>query len=239
MRLLSRRKGRPEPPEAESLAGYREYDTGSENRRLRWTAYTLAFAVSMLCLAVVALSLALYGLMPLKTVKPMLLTVSDRSDQVVHVEPFSQGTHGFRLLTEKLVRDYVRTAHTIVPDGSAMRELWGRRLFRFSSPAVFTRLRELFEAPAQAMVDDGLSRGVEILGDPRLIEQSGGRLYWQVSFETIDTRVTEELDRQSWVASLIVEFLPQQVTFEDRYINPIGFQVTGYTVARADSGDDG
>ena len=150
MRLFSRSKGRSqEPPAAEGLAGYREFDTGSENRRLRWTAHTLAFAVGVLALAVVALSLALYGLMPLKTVKPMLLTVSDRSDQVVHVEPFTQGTHGFRLLTEKLVRDYVRDG----PHDRPGRERHARTLGPAPVPLLLAdRVRapaRAFEAPAQ------------------------------------------------------------------------------------------
>lgn len=237
MRLLARKK---KPADVlggaateDGLEGFADWDTQSENRRLQWVARCLAFAFVVQCLALAAMALAVYGLLPLKTVEPMLLIQKPRADQIVEVHPFRQGTHGFRLLTEFLVRDFVETAHTIVPDMATMQELWGRKLYRLSSPAVFGLLRDTFEEPAQELIDEGRSRGVEIHGDPRLLEEVQGVLYWQVSFDTVDTVLTEEIDRQRWIASLVVEFQPLEVAFEDRYVNPLGFQVVGYTVARA------
>ena len=231
MRFFSRRKEQG----ADRLEGFANYATQSENRRLLWTARLLAVVVVVEALAALSMALALYGLTPLKTVEPMLLTLAPREDQIVHVEPYRRdGSAGFRLLTEFLVRDFVKTAHTIVPNLATMRELWGRKLFRLAAPDVFALLRESYAVPAQELVEEGRSRGVEFRGDPRLIERNRGVLYWQIAFDTVDTVLTQEVDRQSWIASIVVEFLPLKVSYEDRYINPLGFQVVGYTVARND-----
>ena len=222
-----------EQPAGENVDVLARYDTHSENRRLLWVLRTVAVVAVFLGMVVLAQGLAIFALLPLKETVPVLLVTSDKDDQIVRVAPFERGTPGFALMSEFLVRQYVEIAHTVVPSHEAMRERWGRHMHSLSSDAVFRDMQRNFAEPSQRLVDAGHARGVEIHGDPRLFDRQGAALFYQVSFDTIDTHGTQELARLGWVATLRVEYLPRQFSAADRYINPLGFVVTAYTVARA------
>lgn len=56
--------------------------------------------------------------------------------------------------------------------------------------------------------------------------------YWQVEFVTQDFAGGVKLvAEKKWVASLTVGYAPREVSWEDRYMNPLGFIVTDYSVA--------
>lgn len=56
---------------------------------------------------------------------------------------------------------------------------------------------------------------------------------YQVEYETIDkTEGSEEEDKiKEWVATMSYTFNNQLVSYEDKHINPLGLQITEYTVA--------
>jgi type IV secretory pathway component VirB8 len=56
--------------------------------------------------------------------------------------------------------------------------------------------------------------------------------YWQVEFVTQDfTGGVKLVAEKQWVASLTIGYVPREVSWEDRYMNPLGFIVTDYSVA--------
>lgn len=200
-----------------------------EGRRYLWIAR--AFAIGMflsLCLNVV-LGVAIGALSPLIRVEPMLVTFKDRSEQIVKIEPFERGTTGFELMTEALVRDYVLSRHEIVLDEAEMRRRWGGRgmVSHRSSPEEYAR----FVAEAAPKYDENRQmRMVRTVAVRRVSKIAEG--YWQVEFVTQDfAGGTSKLAEQRWVASLTVTYAPREVSWEDRYMNPLGFIVTGYSVA--------
>ena len=215
------------------LKGYADHDTGSESRRLAWALRTVSVVCVLEAFALAALAFGVAALMPLKTVQPMLLLADDRNNQIIEVSPFKASADGFRLMTEVLVRKFVSITHTVVDNAAAMQEQWGEILYNMSSTEVFELLRDTFAEPANALLRDNVARGVEIDGDPRLIDAQGEQLFYQIAFRTIDSRLTEVVRTRRWVATLIVEFMPAEVRYEDRYINPLGFRVVGYSVAVA------
>lgn len=216
-----------------ALPGFAEFDSGSESRRLAWALRAVTLVAAINGLAAAAAVFGLVSLLPLKTVEPMLLTVDRAENAIVRVSPFTKGAEGFRLMTEALVRRYVDVAHTVQLDPKAMQRRWGGDLYRMSGQEVFEDLREAFAAPAQKLLDRKISRGVEIEGDPRLLDEQGGQLYYQVTFRTIDSRLMKTVSTRRWIASLVVAFLPDEVAYEDRYINPLGFRVIRYSIAAA------
>jgi type IV secretory pathway component VirB8 len=55
--------------------------------------------------------------------------------------------------------------------------------------------------------------------------------YWQVGFTTQDFAAgTTKISEDHWVASLTTSYEPREVNWEDRYMNPLGFIVTEYSV---------
>lgn len=200
-----------------------------EGRRYLWIAR--AFAIGMflsLCLNVV-LGLAVSALSPLIRVEPMLVTFKDRNEQLVKIEPFERGTSGFELMTESLVRDYVLSRHEVVLDEGELRRRWGGRgiVAHRSSPEEYARFVGETAPKFDEIRQRRLMRTVAV---HRVSKIADG--YWQVEFVTEDligglTKVGE----QRWVASLTVGYVPREVSWEDRYMNPLGFIVTGYSVA--------
>ncbi len=199
-----------------------------EGRRYLWTAR--AFAIGMflsLCVNGV-LGFAIASLSPLVRVEPMLLSFKDKSDQLVKVEPFSKGTSGFELMTEMLVRDYVLARHEIVLDDGEMRRRWGGQgLIAYRSDAGEYRRFVAETAPLyEELRQKRLTRTVAI---HRVSKIADG--YWQVEFSTKDfDQYNKEISGSVWVASMTVVYLKREIKWEDRYMNPLGFAVTAYSV---------
>ena len=200
-----------------------------EGRRYLWIAR--AFAIGMflsLCLNVI-LGISIGALSPLVRVEPMLVTFKDRSEQLVKIEPFERGTSGFELMTEALVRDYVLSRHEIVLDETELRRRWGGRgiVAHRSSSEEYSR----FVSETAPRYDEIRQRRlVRTVAVHRVSKIADG--YWQVEFVTQDflSGVTKA-GEQRWVASLTVGYVPREVSWEDRYMNPLGFIVTDYSVA--------
>jgi len=197
-----------------------------EGRRYLWIAR--AFAIGMflsLCLNVV-LGVAIGALSPLVRVEPMLLTFKDRGEQIVRIEPFQRGSSGFELMTEMLVRDYVLSRHEVVLDEAEMRRRWGGQglVAHRSSPEEYTRFVAETAPRFDALRQSRLVRSVEIHRVSKIAEG-----YWQVAFSTHDMAGgVERSGPDHWVASLTVSYVPREVSWEDRYMNPLGFIVSDY-----------
>lgn len=53
---------------------------------------------------------------------------------------------------------------------------------------------------------------------------------------SVDTREGEEIGRNVWISTLTARCEEKQIGFDDRYINPIGFTVTHYTLMKKEVG---
>jgi len=236
--ILSRlRLPRPRPAPAPSPGGDRlgpypaDCDVPAlEGRRYLWTAR--AFAVGMfLSLALnVALGAAISALTPLVRVEPMILSVKDKGEQIVKVEPFSRGTKGFEVMTELLVRDYVAARHEIVLDEAEMRRRWGGEglVAHRSDPEEYRRFVAETAPHFEEARQQRLVRTVTIHRASKIADG-----YWQVEFSTSDYDGTNKLVNETvLVASLSIGFVTREVAWEDRFMNPLGFMVTSYSVTQ-------
>ncbi len=199
-----------------------------EGRRYLWTARAFAIALFLsLCLNVV-LGFAVVSLTPLVRVEPMLLSFRDKSDQLVKVEPFSKGTRGFELMTEMLVRDYVLSRHEIVLDEGEMRRRWGGEglVAHRSDPEEYRRFTAEMAPRYEEIRQKRLVRTVAVHRVSKIAEG-----YWQVEFSTSDYgQNSQSIGETVWVASLTTAYVPREISWEDRYMNPLGFIVTAYSV---------
>jgi type IV secretion system protein VirB8 len=116
-----------------------------------------------------------------------------------------------------------------VLDEAELRRRWGGRgiVAHRSSPEEYSR----FVSETAPKYDDiRQKRLMRTVAVHRVSKIADG--YWQVEFVTQDfVGGTAKVGEQRWVASLTVSYVPREVSWEDRYMNPLGFIVTGYSVA--------
>ncbi len=204
-------------------------DTGDGHRRESRVIRFFAIYATASTMLNVVLGSAILQMLPLEKVDPLLLTTSDRSNQIVKVEPLQRNMQGFEIMTEVLCKEYVELRNTIVQDGKVMSKRFGPNgdMAKRSSPKVYEDfVKEMRNVIAEADKRH-ITRNVRILADPIKVDDN----FYQVEFETIDIENGVET-RQAWIASMVVDFLPQKVTLTDRFMNPLGFTVTAYSTVR-------
>lgn len=204
-----------------------------ENRRALWTAR--AFAIGMfLSLAVnIALGFALAALEPWeKRIQPMLITVKSKTDQIMRVEPFEKDVKGIELLTESMVRDYIVNRESIIIDDKIMENIWGPKGYIYwrSTPAVYKVFKKQLPEYKKRF-EKQLHRDVEILAMEKI--PSAKQETWSIKFKTIDIndKSNEIAEIKTFRATLSLDFSKKRVSHSERFMNPIGFVVTKYTVS--------
>lgn len=206
------------------------YVSALEGRRALWMARMLMIGLCSSLMVNIALAFALASLTPLKRVEPMLLTLKQRSDQIVHVEPFHKTMQGFDLLVEQMIKDYVLERESVTIHPKEMEFRWsesGIIAKRSDSPAfhAFQQQVPLY----RKILEQGITRNVAVTTVTKVAPQ-----YWTVEFETIDndTHTNHEIGKQLWQATLMINFLPKQIMYDERFMNPLGFTVIKYSVTR-------
>jgi len=208
-------------------------DTGQSYRVAWWMAWTFAVGFVISMLGNVSLGLIVVKLSTIHEVVPMVLTVSDKANQIVRVEPFEAKTKGFTLFVETLVRGYVEKRETIDLHTEVPR--W-QEVNWLSSDDVWNTFRQLMEksnkdSPFERYKREGVTRAVHV----SVVTQVAPNVY-RAEWDSADSHLTEPRGRGHWVSTVTVAFQEKAVRIEDRYMNPIGLQVVGYSVDHIDSG---
>ena len=135
-----------------------------------WMSRALLITAVVLLLTNLCLVSILFTLFPLKEVRPMLLTVQDKSNQVVKVEPIEKNTKGEALLMETLSRQFVLDRETIDCHSEPIR--W-ERLALFGTEALNTSFSEQMDlrhnhSPLKMFCERKIHRSVKILSSVSL-----------------------------------------------------------------------
>jgi type IV secretion system protein VirB8 len=208
-------------------------DTGQGYRVAWWMAWIFAVYSIVSTLANVSLGMIVLKLWSVHEVVPMILTVSPRADQVVRVEPYSVRTKGFGLFVEAMLKGYVEKRETIDLHTEVPR--W-QEVAWMSGDEVFNAFRRLMEkgnkdSPFERYKREGVTRAVHV----SVASEVSTNVY-RVEWESTDSHLTEPRGRGRWVSTITVAFQEKAVKIDDRYMNPIGLQVVGYSVDRVDNG---
>jgi type IV secretory pathway component VirB8 len=191
-----------------------------------------------LLLAIVGVSLAIncvqsvtiMTLWPLYRVVPFFVTFSDKSDQVVTINPPKSNLSGLGVLVEKQVYEYTVSRHTISEDPEETIGRWGGRVRSLSSPEVYQAFLNETKPIYDDLKERRFTRSISIKS---VIQPSPG--FYRVEFEAIDRRVGTGLTdggetRTTFINEMRVTTQPRAVRYEDRFLNPIGFTVVSYAV---------
>lgn len=198
-------------------------DTQALSARSRRTAWIVAgVAVGVAAFEAVALAL----LTPLKTVQPVTLLVDKQTGYVQALDPFTpRRVAADEALTNSLLAQYVTAREgfdraTVAADYRRV-ALWSsgraRQGYLVQMPA--TNPASPFQRyPAGAIVDarvksvSRLNPGLALVRFDTVVEASDGRAN----------------QAQPWIAVVRFRYTDAPMRFEDRLVNPLGFQVRGY-----------
>jgi len=206
-------------------------DTGQGYRVAWWMAWLFAVYSVVSTLAVITLGLLVVKLSAVHEIVKMILTVGPKADQIARVAPYEIRTKGFGLFVETLLKGYVQKRETIDLHTEVPR--W-QEVNWMSSDDVWNTFKQLMEksnkdSPFERYKREGVTRAVHV----SVVAEVSPNVY-RAEWDSEDSRLTEPRGRGHWISTMTVAFREKAVKLEDRYMNPIGLQVIGYSVARVD-----
>jgi type IV secretion system protein VirB8 len=190
------------------------------SRRIAWIVALVAVA------AVTIQALVILWLLPLKTVIPYTLLVDRQTGYVQALDPLdAKSISPDRALTQSFLVQYVLAREGF--DRSTIQQayrkalLWSAEGARNDYAALMpvTNPQSPLSRMPQGSIIDAQVRSVTALGERSVL----------VRFDTIQRdRGGAAQPAQPWVAVIDFRFSTAPLSAEDRFINPLGFQVTRY-----------
>ena len=167
---------------------------------------------------------------PLYRVVPFFVTFSDKDEQVVRIQPPTGNLRSLDILTEANVRAYVKIRNTISRDDSINIARWGGKIENMSTQEIYDGFLSEIKPVYDAAKAGKFTRTTII--DAVAKVQDG---YYRVDFTTHDRTIGSGLadtqERQnSFSVELRAQNRPQDITYNNRFQNPLGFKVISYTV---------
>lgn len=195
-------------------------DDYERSNRRAWTVAILASVIALL------LAIALIILLPLKTVEPYTILVDRQTGNVEALKPISeQAIAPDTALTRSMLVQYVTARESFTADN--LQEDY-RRVSLMSAGKVRERYQREIDASSSLSPLSYMSNGAVLKTNIKSISDLGDKRA-MVRFTT--TRTDPGMDAQApqhWVAIIGYEFTSAQMSEADRYVNPLGFQVTSY-----------
>ena len=218
-------------PDVLGLFPERVHVDAMPERRYLWTSRVLVI-ISCINICICAmLSLAIYIMLPQRTVAPMFLRINDYFSQLEYVQPDEIQYPVSDLVTEANVREYILRRYLISDDYDEMLNRWrvGSIFYWFSSKTIYEEFMKGEALNNFALFrEKSITRAVSIDWVKPLANN-----IWQVQFQTMDFGPSiKEPYATVWRATLRIGYynMPNRKR-EDAILNPFGFMVTGYSLA--------
>ena len=204
---------------------------GQGFREIGFLAHYSILLNVVLLLTLVGLVVTINFMLPLKEVRPMLVTFSSKEKQLVQIEPLKKGLDGFAVLLEYMARDYVYLRESIDLQTENVR--W-TKIIHQTSPELAKVFAESVsvkneKSPLLLFKGRNMVREVEILEITDLAPiPNAWRIEWRSKDK--DAATGEVKATKIWVTKLRADLQEQELSVEDRYDNLIGFMVIDYKV---------
>jgi type IV secretory pathway component VirB8 len=184
----------------------------------------------------IAQAASIMTLLPLYKIVPVMITVSDKEEQVVRAQPIADTAPSALFLIEKEVRQYVKERHTVSQDDAINLGRWSQSVKQMSSDGVF----EGFMVETKPILESAkLGKFTRAITIDSAQKTEGGTprsgTIWRVDFTAYDRTVGQGLadtqeTRKAFTVEMRVMLLPREVTYSQRFVNPLGFKVMSYSV---------
>jgi type IV secretory pathway component VirB8 len=176
-------------------------------------------------------------MLPLYKVVPLAVTFSDKEEQVVRVQPMADNIASVSILIEQQVRQYVKERNTISQDDVINLTRWQQTIKQMSTDDVFDGFVSETK-PILASAKNGKFTRTVTIDTAQRVDPGGQRSgsVWRVDFTAYDRTIGQGLadtqeNRRSFTVEMRVKLRPRNVTYGDRFVNPLGFTVESYSVA--------
>lgn len=194
-------------------------------RKVQMLNNTLIGLVVVFALVIACLSIAIFGMLPLKEVRYEFYEFDNATQNFVKVEKANARIRSNAALASMFLRRYVTDREVIDKATEADRY---KRVRFMSSDDVWKAFVETYGKQDGLVRKPGFKRDIEILREQPLAAQ-----VFQVEFRTTDyLEGKSEADRNYWVATMNFDFRDQKVAYEDRLLNPMGLFISNYSIAR-------
>jgi type IV secretory pathway component VirB8 len=168
-------------------------------------------------------------LIPLKEVKPYLVSAYNKDSQVVKVEPLELHKSSLKKLTEIKCREFVMDLHTFDGQTEAIRF---KRLSTMASDDVMVLIDNFLNIENQSSVakklqEEKIVRSVKVQHVVSLSPEDSNM--WRVDWELLEI-VDQVQKHTNYVSVITAETQTKTLRSGEDDINPIGFNVTAYSV---------
>lgn len=193
-----------------------------------------AILIMLLTAVIIALAILIISLFPLKTYKVMFLSTKSKEEQIYQVEPLTVNTKAFDLVTESLVKQYVISRESIDFQTDRPRVEF---VYWLSTEQVGQDFRNIMdkdinpESPMKRLKDYNLKRGVKVIVVNFLKKDQ-----LQVDFNVYEyIRNTGQIATKTEMRAIVsIKYVASKIKASDEYMNPLGLQVTDYSLAEID-----
>ena len=200
--------------------GKDQQDALRGSRKLAWIVASVAALIAVIE------ALALWQMVPLKTIEPLTLLVDKNTGYVQALKPLEPGAvAGNTALTQSFLVQYVIARESF--DINAIQANY-RKVALWSEGAE----RNRYTTGAQASNPDSLlarlPRTTSLETRVKSVTPMAGNTA-MIRFDTIRRDGNGQPQApQSWVVVVKYKYSGEPMSIEDRYVNPLGFLVTGY-----------
>lgn len=192
--------------------------------RIAWLVAGIEFAI------IILLIITLASLAPLKRIEPMLVTFGEKEQQIVRIEPFQKDASGFGLMTEKLIMEYTKVRNEVVLEEGEMKRRWGNNgyISIYSTDDGYKQFVKNVTGVYESASSANITRSVTV-NSIDMFDSSSARVQYQT---TDKNNNGDTLNQENWIATVKWQYLPDKVTYQNRYDNPLGFKVISFLAAR-------
>lgn len=167
-------------------------------------------------------------ILPLKEIRPWLVTFNDKSEQVVTIEPFNTKINGFNYLIEIIAREYVTLRETI--DNNEEKRL--EKVKSYSTEQVYQAFVKLMHNQNSLLThlkDSEITRKINILRSEKIQSQSYiFRIFWEL--EDVNNNSKVILNKKNFISVVSLVVQDNKILNTDVYLNPLGLKVIKYHV---------
>ena len=182
----------------------------------------------------VLLSLSMMQIADSVRVDSVVMTRQNSSNKMVDVEPVLPGMDTADILNEIMIKKYILLRHNIIGSAKVMNFRWGPRglLGYLSTPSVYNKFYKNKDDFKHKLSE--IKSGVQLPVEVEFIDiKKEANNLWKVDFDTIEYDASSGIfSRKHWIASVRAKNDPNRVLYSRYIINPLGFIVTEYNLAK-------
>jgi type IV secretory pathway component VirB8 len=201
-----------------------------EGRRHLWTSRAFAIGLYVSMILNVILAIGLTSAWNLREVVPMMVSFDEKKDTFVRIRPIDKSMPGLQFMTEKLLGEYVKMREEVVLNESEMKDRYTNYILNRTSTEEYKRFFKQKTGTFNSFLENEITRKVNV----EVVDLTP-KGYYTVDYETEDYDLAQQLiAKRKWRAFVTMNYLPRQVPYDDRYVNPLGFQVQNFSVKQRD-----